>query len=78
MRDTGVNPPLGGMEYAEDIINAMDLDYLERNDESLGKLLNEVRHIFQEWYRTEHPNARKLREGSETYVLPIDANNRPA
>lgn len=25
MRDAGISPPLGGMEYAEDIVNVMDL-----------------------------------------------------
>ena len=38
VRKTGVNPPLGGIEYTED---------------SLGKLLKALREIFREWERSE-------------------------
>ena len=53
VRNTGVNPPLGGIEYAEDLVNAMDLEYLERIGDSLSKLLKELRHKFQEWQRAD-------------------------
>ena len=50
VRATGVNPPLGGIEYGEDIVNAMDLDKLERSTEvSLGHLLRDLRQQFQTW-----------------------------
>jgi hypothetical protein len=49
VRATGVNPPLGGIEYGEDIVNAMDLDKLERTEASLGHLLKALRQQFQIW-----------------------------
>lgn len=51
VRNAGVNPPLGGIEYTEDLVNAMDLDYLEHLGDSLSKLLKELRHKFQDWQR---------------------------
>lgn len=53
IRNTGVNPPLGGIEYTEDLVLAMNLDYLERAEDSLGKLLKALREIFREWERLE-------------------------
>jgi hypothetical protein len=47
------DPPLGGIEYTEDLVNAMDLEHLERAGDSLSKLLKELRHKFQEWQRAE-------------------------
>lgn len=52
VRQTGINPPLGGLEYAEELVKAMDLEHLERNEESLGKLLKSLRQQFQAWQRT--------------------------
>jgi hypothetical protein len=49
VRKTGVNPPLGGIEYTEDLVHAMNLEYLERTEDSLGKLLKALREIFKEW-----------------------------
>lgn len=51
VRQTGINPPLGGIEYAEELVNAMDLERLERTEESLGKLLKSLRKQFQVWQR---------------------------
>lgn len=51
IRQTGINPPLGGIEYAEELVNAMDLERLERTEESLGKLLKSLRKQFQVWQR---------------------------
>jgi hypothetical protein len=48
----GVIPPLGGMEYAEDIVNAMDLDKMEKADPSLGKFLKDLQNIFKYWSQT--------------------------
>jgi hypothetical protein len=78
IRATGVNPPLGGIEYTEDIVNAMDLDYLEHNDESLGKLLKELRQIFQQWQRSEQADMQELHEDAALYILDADANNLQA
>jgi hypothetical protein len=49
MRDAGVSPPLGGIEYAEDIVNVMDLRRMESADDSLGRLLHDLRERFQVW-----------------------------
>lgn len=51
VRKAGVNPPLGGIEYTEDLVQAMNLEYLERIEDSLGKLLKALREIFREWER---------------------------
>lgn len=51
MRAVGISPPLGGMEYAADIVDAMDLKRMEQVDTSLGRLLGELRHKFKEWKR---------------------------
>jgi hypothetical protein len=54
VRNTDRIPILGGMEYAEELVNAMDLEYLEKTEESLGKLLKALRDKFKEWERSEH------------------------
>jgi hypothetical protein len=46
---TGIVPPLGGMEYAEDIVKAMDLEQMEQANASLGKFLKELRNVFKQW-----------------------------
>lgn len=50
---TGITPPLGGLEYAEALVNAMNLEKLERTEASLGRLLKELRYKFQEWKQAE-------------------------
>ena len=55
VRKAGINPPLGGIEYTEELVHAMDLQRLEQNGDSLSRLLSELRHMFQAWER----NARK-------------------
>ena len=49
VRDAGVTPLLGGIEHAEEIIQAMDLHRMEQADESLGKLLRDLNARFREW-----------------------------
>lgn len=49
MQSAGVVPPLGGIEYAEDIVNAMDLQRMEGANASFGKFLKELRSRFKEW-----------------------------
>lgn len=49
MRTTGINPPLGGMEYAEDIVNALNLGRLYSLDESLYKFINELKNKMKVW-----------------------------
>jgi hypothetical protein len=53
VRKTCVNPQLGVIEYTEDLVYAMNLEYLEKTEDSLGKLLKEPREIFNEWKRSE-------------------------
>ena len=60
VRQAGVKPLLGGIEYTEDLVGAMNLDKLERTEESLGKLLKELRHKFQEWDRSEHTAPQEI------------------
>lgn len=68
IRDAGREPLFDGVEYAEALVNAMDLDYLERTEESLGRLLKELRHKFQEWERIEHGNTQELHENQVPYA----------
>jgi len=49
--DAGIIPNLGGIEYAEDIVNAMDLTQAVRGDNSLERLVSELRGVFQQWRR---------------------------
>jgi hypothetical protein len=69
--DAGKEPVLGGMEYARPLIEAMDMDALERTEESLGRLLKSLRQKFQEWQRQmKHP---ELHEDSPAYVINTDS-----
>jgi len=47
--NAGIRPPLGGIEYAEEIVNQMDLEYLRQSDQSLGRLIDDLRNRFTEW-----------------------------
>jgi len=49
IRKTGITPSLGGFEFAEDLVNAMDLDRAAGNDPSLGRLLADLRAAFKGW-----------------------------
>lgn len=49
IRESGITPSFGGIEYAEDIVKAMDLDQAARSDASLHRLLEELDAVFQEW-----------------------------
>jgi hypothetical protein len=46
---SGATPLLGGMEYAEDIVHAMDLKRMQQQDESLGAVLEELHSRFRAW-----------------------------
>ena len=78
VRKAGINPPLGGIEYTEDLVNVMNLDKLERTEESLGKLLKALRQKFQEWERAEQGNSPELRESPTLYVLQTEVDNPQA
>ena len=49
MRNAGITPPLGGLEYTEDLVNAMDLEHTEQIDPSFGKFFKELRSNMKQW-----------------------------
>ncbi len=49
IRDAGIEPPLGGLEYAEDIVNQMDLVRVETEEPSLRLFLKELKAKFNSW-----------------------------
>jgi len=49
IRASGVTPSLGGIEFFEDIVAAMDFNRAASADASLRKLIDELRGIFQTW-----------------------------
>lgn len=49
IRKSGVIPSLGGIEFAEDIVKAMDLARAGAADASLRRLVEDLRSIFKEW-----------------------------
>jgi hypothetical protein len=54
IRRSGIDSPLGGQEFAEDIVGAMNLAKCETKEPSLSSLLKEMRGTFRGWRRT-HP-----------------------
>jgi hypothetical protein len=55
IRKSGVIPSLGGIEFAEDIVKAMDLDRACGADISLARFVNDLQSIFTEWRRRSLP-----------------------
>lgn len=51
VRAAGVTPLLGGIEHTEALVAAMNLQSLESADESLGRLLKDLRSVFNTWKR---------------------------
>jgi len=49
IRESGITPSLGGIEFAEDIVNEMDLDQAARNDASLQRLIDDLKAAFRAW-----------------------------
>lgn len=49
IKASGVTPSLGGIEFSEDIVGAMDLERAAAADASLKKLLEDLRSVFQTW-----------------------------
>jgi len=45
----GINPSLGGVEFIDEIVHAMNLEQAGRGDPSLGKLISDLRSVFKEW-----------------------------
>ena len=46
---TGITPSLGGIEFAEDIIQQMDIDGAAQADRSLRRFVDDLRDAFQRW-----------------------------
>jgi hypothetical protein len=49
IRQSGIEAPLGGEEYAEDIVKAMDLARVEIHEPSLGLFLKDLKALFNKW-----------------------------
>ncbi|MBI4580415.1 MAG: hypothetical protein HY718_11975 [Planctomycetes bacterium] len=49
VRAAGVQPLLGGLEYAQDIIERMDLEHVAIADTSLGHLVRDFRLRLNQW-----------------------------
>jgi hypothetical protein len=49
IRDSGVDAPLGGQEYAEDIVTMMDLGHVETAEQSFGSFLQDLKGRFNRW-----------------------------
>jgi len=49
IRKSGVFPSLGGIEYAEAIASALDLDKAASADPSLAHFVADLRNVFKEW-----------------------------
>lgn len=49
MRESKIDAPLGGEEFAEDIVRVMDLGYVETNEASLGRFLKNAKGLFNGW-----------------------------
>ena len=46
---TGIIPILGGIEFAEDIVRAMDVERAIRADRSLERFVDDLRAAFRQW-----------------------------
>lgn len=49
IRDAGVIPNLGGIEFADEIMRHMDIDRAARADRSLKRFIDHLRSTFQQW-----------------------------
>ena len=45
----GITPTLGGIEFAKDIVQHMDVERAVRADRSLGHFVGELRSVFRRW-----------------------------
>ena len=52
VRATGVVPQLGGIQYAEDIVQHMDIERAARADPSFSRFVNELRRAFRQMRRS--------------------------
>ena len=47
--DAGIMPSLGGIEYAEDIVQQMNFERAKRADRSFRRFADELSRAFQLW-----------------------------
>ena len=53
VRTSGVIPLIGGVEYAEDIVRAMDIDRIRLADTSFGKAVDAITDLFRRMKNAE-------------------------
>jgi hypothetical protein len=58
IRDTGTIPSLGGIEYAEDIVQHLNINRVARLDRSFQRFVEDLRNTFREWTHQTRPNGR--------------------
>lgn len=61
IRATGIKPSLGGIEFSEDIVFAMNLTRVSAADPSLRRLIEDLRKEFQAWQAEDTPNTSPRR-----------------
>ena len=49
VRETGVRAFIGGMEHAEDIVRAMDIQRMRQTEESFGRLIGDLERALAAW-----------------------------
>ena len=49
IRESGIEAPLGGEEYAEDMVMKMNLGHVEGREPSLGLFLKGLKSLFNSW-----------------------------
>lgn len=49
IKASGIDAPLGGEEYAADIVDNMNLGQVEVRESSFGRLISELRAAFNQW-----------------------------
>ena len=49
IRQSGIEAPLGGEEFAEDLVKAMNLRHAEQREASLGMFLKYLKGQFNSW-----------------------------
>jgi hypothetical protein len=49
IRQSGIEPSLGGEEYAEEMVNAMDLAFIEQHEQTFGLLLKSLKGFYNAW-----------------------------
>lgn len=52
IRDAGVIPLLGGIEHTAELVNAMNLQYMEQRDRSFRRFLKALQQRFEIWQQT--------------------------